>query len=415
MPPHAAASRTRPAAGAASGPSSPIDAMTPEEEAAAPSVGPSPSTSTGRASRGGVLAHTAASAARAVDARRSAVPSPVRTAGVGGIGGGAYPAPPPPVPGAHTAAAAARRRAASQAPRTAASSDPRGVGAAAAAGGGGEGAPASPGEAELTFHPRITPLPPQYGVTAQRVLSSVPFAGALRHLACIALCAMVWRLRECAVRLHADRAVAWARHKAEEMARLEKEAREREVDGCTFTPAINPSSRTIATHHTSTSALAAAWRRPRLLLSRCGTVPTTRSLSIAGHHSHGANTSSIAFDGGGASVHDRLYAVSTRSRTPGRVGRPSTAGSMTGGGGGGGATDARSRTGRSRGSSAVRYLRDGRPLFTSAATGSPRHGQPLVLGDEERPLTREEAEVMRECTFRPKINTGYVAQPVRSK
>jgi len=32
-------------------------------------------------------------------------------------------------------------------------------------------------EAELTFQPRITPLPASYGVTAQRVLATIPFAG----------------------------------------------------------------------------------------------------------------------------------------------------------------------------------------------------------------------------------------------
>lgn len=69
-----------------------------------------------------------------------------------------------------------------------------------------------------------------------------------------------------------------------------------------------------------------------------------------------------------------------------------------------------------RSQSARRMWEGGRPLFMSEETGSPRHAKPAlgsVMGD--RPLSRREEEELRECTFHPKINRTYDAQPIRSR
>jgi hypothetical protein len=64
------------------------------------------------------------------------------------------------------------------------------------------------------------------------------------------------------------------------------------------------------------------------------------------------------------------------------------------------------------------YLSGGRPLFTSAATGSPATAPPALDPElllQPRPLTREEEEVLKECTFQPRVNAVYDARPVRAR
>lgn len=81
---------------------------------------------------------------------------------MGNSGGGAAG-----TPGWHTSAVAQKRRSASQGPTALRQQQPLPPAAAYAAG----------EEAELTFQPRITQLPPQYGTAAQRVLATIPFQG----------------------------------------------------------------------------------------------------------------------------------------------------------------------------------------------------------------------------------------------
>ena len=59
------------------------------------------------------------------------------------------------------------------------------------------------------------------------------------------------------------------------------------------------------------------------------------------------------------------------------------------------------------------FLSGGRPLFTSPATG----GSPLAAQAEPtpRPLSREEEELLKECTFAPRVNTTYDARPIRAR
>jgi len=183
---------------------------------------------------------------------------------------------------------------------------------------------------------------------------------------------------------------AWARHREEELARLAADAAEREVEGCTFQPVLNRASREL-------------------------TRGMTASLAVASMD--GSMASPVVTAG----VHERLYRTGgARSRTP--------AGHRRRGGGGGGGDDGGSvgtysvgpgASGRSHShTAAARYMGDGRPLFTSLETGSPRGGGaqlPFANPDGEEPLTKAEEDALRECTFKPAINTTYDARPVRSK
>jgi hypothetical protein len=208
-------------------------------------------------------------------------------------------------------------------------------------------------ERELTFHPRITQLPQQYGNTAQRVLATIPFE---------------------------ERASAWARHREEGLARLAADAQARELEGCTFQPQLNPVSKVLSTQRGGNMSY----------------------IGGSGYESAVASSQD---------VHDRLYQSGSRGRTPARMDARFDSGSVSSAAA---ATRPRSQ------SSAMRYLAEGRPLFTSPSTGSPRAaGQGFTVlkrGEiEDGPLTEKERADLKECTFKPKVHTTYEARPIKSK
>ena len=218
---------------------------------------------------------------------------------------------------------------------------------------GQQGAPANE-EEEYPFKPAIKPLPAQYGSATRRVLASVPFQ---------------------------ERTVAWAKHREEGLARLAAEAKNKELDGCTFRPQVNKTSKVLTEQRSS-------------------------NLSYVGSEAHVDS----------ASVHERLYRSKTPSKTPSYGSRRNDYG---GSGHHGEDPGLSALSGRSRSqSSAVRYFTEGRPLFTSPNTGSPRTGQSVILRNGEveyQPLTRTEEEELKECTFQPKVHTTYEARPVKSR
>jgi hypothetical protein len=203
---------------------------------------------------------------------------------------------------------------------------------------------------ECTFHPKVAPLPPQY--TARRSLGgsgAVPFQ---------------------------DRVIAWERQKREEARRQAEERAARDLEECTFQPAINTTSR-----------------------------------EVAAARGYGAGP-------GAQEIHERLYKQGTASKAAAAavaaaVGRPGTASGLY---------DPSTGTTAGR----LSLLATGRPLFTSGETGSP--GAPLdrkhlIESDAQQQQALAHAAAvaaaaagsLAECTFHPKVNPVVDARPVRSR
>lgn len=328
-----------------------------------------------------------------------------------GAGRASAAAPPPPPPPSSASAQGSRQRASAVPPRAAAATAK--ARSSLGGGGGGGGArrssrrvPALPATidselAECTFTPSITPLPEAY-----KVLETIPFAERVR---------------------------AWEDHRREEAARLAADASSREIAECTFKPAINRASRSLS------SARAPAAYNPQPTHERLHTAAT--SASRARTPSSAAGRRRSRGGGGGGASHlqglgglgaDEVASLSHFSfgGGGGQYDPSGSGGSMQQGGQGGGDGNGGARpgssgpgggTGRSvlpPSSAAMSYLSGGRPLFTSAATGSPATAPPALDPElllQPRPLTREEEEVLKECTFQPRVNAVYDARPVRAR
>jgi hypothetical protein len=250
----------------------------------------------------------------------------------------------------------------------------------------------------------------------------------------------------------AERASAWARHKEEEQARLAAEAAEKEVEGCTFAPVINPVSKQLSRGRRSVSAARAGRAPSRSGVGRSAIGPP----ALPGDGGLSAPPSASS-----SSVHERLYHATTEARERAQAqqrdvlyaydeaedGAEVTAAGgraygNVGVGSGMGLVDAaasartpgsgfaaRQRS-HSAGPTSRRGREMGRPLFGSPSSGSPRfapgsdprlrlqRGEPwggggAVGGASESAALRPDD--LRECTFKPRINPTYDARPVKSR
>lgn len=274
-----------------------------------------------------------------------------------------------------------------------------------------------------------------------------------------------------------DRLRAWEEHKRDEAARRAREAEQKEVAECTFRPTINRNSAAMLAERSGGAAApqSASASTPlqqhahstSLSGSAVGASSASASGSLSVHQrlyqastpasrGHRANTSGRASLGGGVFTYDGADATAAAAvggvdgsshfmtsldgsadsgglshsgyaaaATPVAAARSSSsavgrrASSLGPGSGRPGSAPAGANVGTSAATSAL--LTGGRPLFTSPATGYPSNAPsssrlPCSPADlAARPLTREEAELLKECTFRPKVNPTIDDKPVRSR